>query len=707
MNTVARKPRWFLKGICLVLSLTIVLSALMSAVNRVDANSSAQIDGPFETGWLPPGALDLNANILIEPGQNRFPKLDSSLSAIAEAASISDAGGLEEAEKQQARVYENRVQIQVATTPAGLENAIRAIQLAGGEITGITRKKEYIQAWVPASELIRLSEEKDILYVQKPEEVSLFENLQVGASTTEGLAAMNGLAWHNNGYRGAGIKIAIIDGGFQGYPGLLGSDLPASPTIKNFVDNESNAMVDGTTKHGTACAEIIHDIAPNASLYLIKISTALDLEEAVNWLIDSQNVDVISTSLGWYNLTPGDGTGFFADLVKRANDSGIFWLTAAGNDREAHWGGLFNDPDTDSLHNFQGSEEINTFGPGDGSVYMVPAGYAIRVFLRWNDWANVNQDFSMKLVRWDGSSWFVVASSYNSQNGSAGQAPTEAIAYISSGATTAYGIIIQNSWAQRNVNFDLFVPKFVPMSTRTNDHSLANLADSPAAMTVAALNSSSPYPQESYSSEGPMNGPGGAPTGGAIKPDISAYANVATQSYSGSTFNGTSAATPHVAGAAAVVLSAYSGYTPAQVRSFLEGRAVDMGAGGKDPLFGFGRLNLGNPPPPIPAITVSSITPNSGDNFGGVGVTISGANFISGATPKLTRSGEADITAANIQVVNATTMTCTFNLSGAKAGLWNVAVTAPSSQPGQLTNGFTVNAYTGSIFRLYVPLVQR
>ena len=75
--------------------------------------------------------------------------------------------------------------------------------------------------------------------------------------------------------------------------------------------------MDTGTEHGTACAEIIHDIAPEAEIYLIKIGTNLDLEEAAMYAI-AQGVDIISTSLGFYNLTPGDGTGEFEDLVALA-----------------------------------------------------------------------------------------------------------------------------------------------------------------------------------------------------------------------------------------------------------------------------------------------------------------------------------------------------------------------------------------------------
>ena len=340
-------------------------------------------------------------------------------------------------------------------------------------------------------------------------------------ATTEGLAVINGPAWHSTGLRGAGVKVAIIDGGFKGYPGLRGTELPAAVTVKNFVDGESDGQVDGTTEHGTACAEIVHDIAPDATLYLAKINTDIDLQEAVNWA-KTQNINIISTSLGWYNLTPGDGTGYFANLVQTARNAGIFWTTAASNDREAHWGGAFSDPDADGYHNFSGTQEVNFFGPGDGDAYYITAGYPIRVFLRWDDWTGVNQNYDLYLVRWNGSAstWQTVASSTNPQNGGAGQTPAEFAAAMTSGSAAPYGFVVKRISSNRNVNLEIFAPKVARLDEIVTARSLANLADAPAAMTVAALDVNAPYPQESYSSEGPTNGPGGTAAGGAIKPDI-------------------------------------------------------------------------------------------------------------------------------------------------------------------------------------------
>lgn len=58
-------------------------------------------------------------------------------------------------------------------------------------------------------------------------------------------------------------------------------------------------------------------------------------------------------------------------------------------------------------------------------------------------------------------------------------------------------------------------------------------------------------------------------------------------------FNGTSSATPFVAGAAALLLSQDRALLPAQVRDRLQNSADDLGAAGFDNQFGHGRLNVG------------------------------------------------------------------------------------------------------------------
>lgn len=55
--------------------------------------------------------------------------------------------------------------------------------------------------------------------------------------------------------------------------------------------------------------------------------------------------------------------------------------------------------------------------------------------------------------------------------------------------------------------------------------------------------------------------------------------------------SGTSQASPHVAGLAALIWAKYPSYTAAQVRSRIESTADDLGSSGKDEYYGYGRIN--------------------------------------------------------------------------------------------------------------------
>ena len=94
-------------------------------------------------------------------------------------------------------------------------------------------------------------------------------------------------------------------------------------------------------------------------------------------------------------------------------------------------------------------------------------------------------------------------------------------------------------------------------------------------------------------------------------------------------------------------------------------------------------------------LSLSSITPARGGNGGVVVSTINGSNIASGATVKLTRSGQPDIPGANVNVrAGGKSLTSIFDLNGIAPGQWNVVVTNPNNSVAQITNGFMVEAST-------------
>ncbi len=107
---------------------------------------------------------------------------------------------------------------------------------------------------------------------------------------------------------------------------------------------------------------------------------------------------------------------------------------------------------------------------------------------------------------------------------------------------------------------------------------------------------------------------------------------------------------------------------------------------------GLGLLTITAAPPPGPI--VFSINPATGTNNGIANIsTVTGDYFQSGATVKLTKTGQSDILGSGFAFANSTTINGgSFNLTGAATGTWNVMVTNPDSQSGVLAGGFTVNS---------------
>ena len=374
--------------------------------------------------------------------------------------------------------------------------------------------------------------------------------------TSEGVQVINSDALNSMGYMGKGIKVAVIDTGFDVFnPEIVGN----IEIYQSFF--EPNRNIQGTSeftaRHGTGVAEIIVDVAPCVELYLYNFNTNIEFYNLIDHIISRGDIDIISMSLGWYNdAGPADGTNDFAKKVNEARDNGILFVISAGNAAEQHWQGQFSDPDGNGIHNFDDNDE-------ELEIYL-QRGVPISIRLSWNDWPTSYQDYDLVLNSRDFGETILLTDSRNFQRGN--NAPLEAIYYIPQSSMYGYISIIKAD-ATEKADFKLFV--LDPYRLGENsvaESSILIPADADGSFSVGAVHWES-HELESYSSQGPT-------LDGRIKPDIVAPTHVSTTAYN-YPFRGTSAAVPHVTGAAALIMEKYPNATVDDIRVILEATVYD------------------------------------------------------------------------------------------------------------------------------------
>jgi hypothetical protein len=418
---------------------------------------------------------------------------------------------------------------------------------------------------VPREHLRALADIPGISFIRRPR---LFTAL--GPRTTEGVLPTGALLLQSAGWRGQNVKIAIIDLGFAGLSRALDSKVIKREVIVDTQDYTGEGLEVGTA-HGTGVAEIVHAMAPQAWLYLKKVADEIDLSNAVDDAI-AQGVQIINYSVGVANANFGDGTGIVAAIVDRARAHGILWVNAAGNHAQSHWMGPFSD------RNFNNWLE---FAPGREELLIkVDFPGSIQLYLTWDDWPRTAQDFDLFLYDAQGR---LVASSQNYQTGF--EEPTEQIEYVAWAPGVYRARVLARRVFRTNIRLKIFNLSQQPIEPNVPAGSILTPADARGALAVGAISVRSwkDGPQEPFSSQGPTSD-------GRIKPDIAGPDGVS--SFTLTYFSGTSASAPHVAGAAALLLSQHPEWTADQLESALESQAVDLGEPGKDNIYGAGRLDL-------------------------------------------------------------------------------------------------------------------
>jgi hypothetical protein len=530
--------------------------------------------------------------------QSNNPKADWRVAEVmATEQSNGSAAAAAHAKSLGLNVQKGKVRLILETSSAAA--AALGAKGKGVEVTGTAG--DLVQVLAAPGQIKSLLAVSAVSYVRPP-----LAQVAEAVTPDEGVTSTNASTWQARGQAGAGVKVAVIDGGFSGLAAAqLSGDLPASVTS---VDKCAGGF-STNTEHGTAVAEIVHKMAPAAQLYLICINTEVDLANAEAY-VKTQGIKIVNHSVGWLNDGRGDGSGGPGTpdaTVADAAANGILWVNAAGNAAQEHWSGTF----VDSGYKYNKTYALNLFSAKDhntGNGFWVSAGWRQCAFLKWDNWPRSAQDYNLLLVNQGG---YVVAQSTNLQTGT--QAPVEQACYANSTTSDQWlWAMIYRRSATKAPRFDLFVPNSGGIQYQTAAGSLLDPAPSPKAFAVGAACWGGTA-IESFSSRGPT-------ISGVVKPDITGPDGVSTATYgaAGSTcgdysngFFGTSAGAPHLAGAAALVKGANPSFTAAQIQSYLQTKAQDLGTAGKDNTYGSGLLHL-------PTIAFVPVAPSGVSGVGGV-----------------------------------------------------------------------------------------
>jgi subtilisin family serine protease len=527
------------------------------------AGMALAVRGAASAVSVPLGRTTLTAPLVKSaPG---LPRLDPRLAGLArhpQGAWAKSAAARELGlELQQGRV-------RVDVTVRNVKSAAAAVRRLGGTVRMTWHA--HVIALVPPPSLPALSRAASVAFVRLPETGT--EESVTGQEVAASLAS----ALQAKGITGKGVKVAIIDGGFVGLTSLQTSgDAPTNVTTADFCGGRFSSA----TEHGTAVTEIVHEMAPDAQLYLACTNDEASVLDAERWA-KARGAQIINFSVGYFLSGRGDGSGIVGSAAADARANGILWVSAAGNHAQEHWSGTFADANGNGYNDFAPGDETNSF--------RLENGEGVCGDLKWDEWPAAKSDFDLALYS---SSNQLLVQSATTQNGS--QPPIEQVCYQNlSGTEQTVGWAIFGANVVSTPRLDLFsVGAGEPLQYQTAAGSIVDPAASPGALAVGAVcwqNNA----LEFYSSQGPT-------IDGRIKPDIAAQDSVSSATYGAflgacpSGFAGTSAASPTVAGAAALVEQANPSFKAAQLQAFLQQKSVvDIGTPGMDDQSGAGVLRL-------------------------------------------------------------------------------------------------------------------
>jgi len=456
-----------------------------------------------------------------------------------------------------------------------------------------------------------------------------------GSITSQGDIALRvAVARGVHGVDGTGVKVGVLSDAYDTLNGaasdIVSGDLPVDGVLVLNGESTLCGAVIFCIDEGRAMLQIVHDMAPGADLlFHTGLGGNASYANAITELA-AAGADVIVDDLMYLN-EPMFQDGVVAQSIDNVDAQGVAYYSAAGNSGRSSYEASFTDsgvifciefflPIGDCNAIYERVGRMHDFDPGPGvDLYQsisVPIDGVLTIAMQWDEpfgGPGSKTDYDIVLLDETGGVYFEISANDNVATGEGWEVLQFQNAEVL-GYGTSFTVIITYD------DVDSIGPPANQMKTivfgsstidefATNSSTLMGHANATGAQSVGAAFfvetpefGISPPTLEPYSSAGGtpiLFNANGVPRGSPEireKPEITGVDGVNTTFFFNDSYGndgiddffGTSAAAPHVAGVAALMLQARPGASPAQLRNALQDTAVDMGAVGFDHDSGYG-----------------------------------------------------------------------------------------------------------------------
>jgi hypothetical protein len=472
------------------------------------------------------------------------------------------------------------------------DGLLAQIRASGGTIRSSVPRFHSVRALVSIERLETLAARDDVKWIGR----AVKARCRATGVDSQGDTTLGAItARRNFGVTGAGVNVGVLSDSVDFLTNAQAAGDLGAVTV---LPGQSGLNMGGAGE-GTAMLEIVHDLAPGAALFF---ATA-DISEAsfAQNILDLQSAgcNIIMDDVGYFDESPFQD-GPIAQAVNTVAANGAMYFSAAGNDgnlddgTSSSWEGDFVDggPVAGTISRLEGANaRLHNFGPATFDAVVSGAPGTFEAALFWSDPLGASDnDYDLFVLSPSGSS--IVAFSNNPQNGT--QDPFEICAARAGDLIVA----VKFSGAGRFLHVQVEADGQARLSVATTGNTIGHSCAA-SAFGVAAVNAEASFPNlftannvvETFTSDGPRhifyNADGSAitpgdlsSTGGAFrqKPDLASAdgVSVTVPGPFQPLFFGTSAATPHAASLAALLLSFKPGLTPLEVRQILNATALNI-----------------------------------------------------------------------------------------------------------------------------------